>query len=126
MADNEIFAPLTSWCAIFWCRTPPFQSMSRTGGSSPGPCKGFSWGSFDLAAVSRAMFQVAKQTGGPKGSFVKLVQLESDDFAVVVRYPSDSRLHQRYIGPDFYKAEAIFRAEVDKIVSEDEPTQSVR
>lgn len=67
------------------------------------------------------MFQVAKQTGGRKGSFVKLVQLESDDFAVVVRYPSDSRLCQRYIGPDFYKAEEIFDAEVDRITSEAEP-----
>jgi hypothetical protein len=82
--------------------------------------------SFDFAAISRAMFQVAKQTGGRKGSFVKLVQFESDDFAVVVRYPSDSRLCQRYIGPDFYKAEEIFSAEVDKITAEEQPGQSAR
>ncbi len=88
--------------------------------------RGIFRGDFYLAAISRAMFQVAKQTGGRKGSFVKLVQLESDDFAVVVRYPSDSRLCQRYIGPDFYKAEEIFSAEVEKITSEDESKQSAR
>lgn len=57
------------------------------------------------------MFQIAKQTEGPGGAFVKLVHLESDDFAVVVRYPSDGRLHQRYIGPDFMKAEEIYGLE---------------
>jgi hypothetical protein len=65
------------------------------------------------------MFQIAKQAEGIGGSFVKLVQLESEDFAVIVRVPRDSKLHQRYIGPDFMKAEEVFNQELMKVKSLD-------
>jgi len=61
------------------------------------------------------MFQITKQARGDRGSFVKLVQLDADDFAVIVRAPSDVRLHHRYIGPDPAKAEEIFNAELGKL-----------
>jgi hypothetical protein len=61
------------------------------------------------------MFQIAKQARGDRGSFVKLIQLDTDDFAVIVRAPSDVRLHHRYIGPDPTKAEEIFSAEAGKL-----------
>ncbi len=61
------------------------------------------------------MFQIAKQALGDRGAFVKLIQLDADDFAVIVRAPSDVRLHHRYIGPDPAKAEEIFNAEAGKL-----------
>lgn len=70
------------------------------------------------------MFQIAKKTQGPGGSFVKLVQLDSDDFAVIVRYPGDIKLAHRYVGPDFYKAEEIFDQESQSLhsrISESKP-----
>jgi hypothetical protein len=65
----------------------------------------------------RAMFQIARQVEGGGGSFVKLVQLDSDDFAVIVRYPSEGKLYHQYMGPDFNAAEEIFDREVKKIAS---------
>ncbi len=61
------------------------------------------------------MFQIAKQARGERGSFVKLIRLDADDFAVIVRAQSDVRLHHRYTGPDPAKAEEIFNAEVGKL-----------
>jgi hypothetical protein len=61
------------------------------------------------------MFQIAKQARGNRGSFVKLIRLDKDDFAVIVRAQSDVRLHHRYIGPDPAKAEEIFDTEVGKL-----------
>jgi len=61
------------------------------------------------------MFQITKQAQGQCGSFVKLVQFEGDDFAVIVRYPDDGRYHQKYIGPDFFKAEEVYAQELEKI-----------
>jgi hypothetical protein len=72
---------------------------------------------FKILRYSQAMFQVARQAQGSGGSFVKLVELESDDYAVVVRYPSDSRFHHKYIGPDFMKAEEVFGEVVAEIDS---------
>ncbi len=63
------------------------------------------------------MFHVTKQALGDDGAFVKLVQLESDDFAVIVRGSSDVRLHNRYIGPDLSKAEEVFNAEVGRFTA---------
>ncbi len=60
------------------------------------------------------MFSITKQALGDDGAFVKLVQLDSDDFAVIVRFPSDVRLHNRYIGPDLSKAEEVFGSEAGK------------
>lgn len=57
------------------------------------------------------MFQIVKQTGGKHGAFVRLVRLDSDDFAVIVRHAQDSRLHHRYVGPDQTKAEEVFDQE---------------
>jgi hypothetical protein len=61
------------------------------------------------------MFRITRQAQGRHGSFVKLAQFDSDDYAVIVRSPFDMRLHQRYIGPDLAKAEEIFTAEVTKV-----------
>ena len=61
------------------------------------------------------MFQIDKQARGDRGSFVKLIRLDPDDFAVIVRAPDDVRLHHRYIGPDLLKAEEIFDAEVGRL-----------
>jgi hypothetical protein len=61
------------------------------------------------------MFRITRQAQGRHGSFVKLAQFDSDDYAVIVRSPFDMRLHQRYIGPDLAKAEEIFTLEVTKI-----------
>ena len=63
------------------------------------------------------MFRIEKQAQGPDGGFVKLVHLNSDDFAVIVRHPGKGRLHQRYIGPDLTKAEEVFGEEAKKIVA---------
>jgi hypothetical protein len=68
------------------------------------------------------MFRVTKQAQGEQGSFVKLVHLDSDDFAVVVRYPDEGRLVHRYIGPDLYKAEEVFAGEVKKVALGDDRT----
>jgi hypothetical protein len=65
------------------------------------------------------MFQIAKQARGERGSFVKLVYLDSDDFAVIVRYPSDSKLHHAYIGPDSSEAERVFDKEVLQVTAGD-------
>jgi hypothetical protein len=61
------------------------------------------------------MFSVTKQAQGKRGSFVKLVQLDSDDYAVIVRPPADGRLQNRYVGPDLAKAEEVFKAEADRL-----------
>ena len=61
------------------------------------------------------MFRITRQAQGRHGSFVKLAQFDSADYAVIVRSPYDMRLHQRYIGPDLAKAEEIFTLEVTKI-----------
>jgi hypothetical protein len=61
------------------------------------------------------MFHLTRQAQGRHGSFVKLAQFDSEDYAVIVRSPFDMRLHQRYIGPDLAKAEEIFTSEVTKI-----------
>ncbi|MBM4326963.1 MAG: hypothetical protein FJ118_07345 [Deltaproteobacteria bacterium] len=63
------------------------------------------------------MFQITKQAQGRRGAFVKVVQLEGEDFAVIVRYPDDGRYHQKYIGPDLFKAEEIYAQELEKISS---------
>ncbi len=68
------------------------------------------------------MFQITRQVQGKHGAFVKLAQLDSEDFAVIVRSPYDMRLHQRYIGPDLSKAEEIFNHEISKL-AEDTPEQ---
>ncbi len=47
---------------------------------------------------------------------MKLVHLNSDDFAVIVRHPGKGRLHQRYVGPDLTKAEEVYGEESKKIV----------
>jgi hypothetical protein len=65
------------------------------------------------------MFQIAKLARGNRGAFVKLIRLDTDDFAVIVRAPSDVRLHHRYIGPDPAKAEEIFSTEVGKLSAGD-------
>lgn len=57
------------------------------------------------------MFQIVKQTAGNRGTFVRLVRLDSDDYAVIVRQAEDGRLHHRYIGPDQAKAEEVFDEE---------------
>jgi hypothetical protein len=61
------------------------------------------------------MFTVTKQTHGKRGAFVKLVVLDSDDYAVIIRSPDEARLHQRYVGPDVANAEEIFQAESEKL-----------
>jgi hypothetical protein len=61
------------------------------------------------------MFTVTKHEEGPKGAFIKLVQLESEDFAVITRCSGDGRLHHKYIGPDLTEAEEVFQMEAGKI-----------
>jgi hypothetical protein len=61
------------------------------------------------------MFTITKQALGDDGAFVKLVHLDSDDFAVIVRLSSDVRLHNRYMGPDPIEAEEVFGFEVTKL-----------
>jgi len=61
------------------------------------------------------MFRIQNHAEGDRGAFVKLIQLDGDDFAVVVRSPADGRLHHRYIGPDSSKAEEVFNAEASKL-----------
>ena len=64
------------------------------------------------------MFSITRQVQGNHGAFVKLAQLDSDDFAVIVRSPYDMRLQQRYIGPDLGMAEEIFNQEISKMAEE--------
>jgi len=61
------------------------------------------------------MFQITKQATGRSGSFVKLVRSDSEDYVVIVRSPTDGRLHHRYMGPDLAKAEEVFAAEEAKL-----------
>jgi hypothetical protein len=61
------------------------------------------------------MFCITKQAQGKRGSFIKLVQLDSDDYAVIVRPPSEGRLQHLYVGPDLAKAEEVFDMELDKL-----------
>jgi len=61
------------------------------------------------------MFHITKQALGNRGSFVKLVKSDSDDYVVIVRLPADARLHHRYIGPDLAKADEVFDTEVAKL-----------
>jgi hypothetical protein len=63
------------------------------------------------------MFHITQQSHGQGGSFVKLIQLEQDDWAVIVRSESGGRLYHRYIGPDFSKAQETFAQEAAKISS---------
>ena len=70
---------------------------------SSGPCYAYT------------MFRITRQAQGKHGSFVKLAQFDSEDYAVIVRSPFDMRLHQRYIGPDLAKADEIFTAEVTRM-----------
>jgi len=61
------------------------------------------------------MFKVTKHAEGGRGAFVKLIYLDSDDYAVIVRTPEDGRLQHLYIGPDLSKAEEVFVGEVRKL-----------
>ncbi len=66
------------------------------------------------------MFQIAKQFSGDQGSFVKLVHLDSEDFAVILRSASDGKLHHLYIGPDQHKAEEVFEGAVQNVASKEQ------
>lgn len=72
-------------------------------------------------AIVPAMFEIVRQTTGERGSFVRLIRLESEDYTVIVRMPEDGRLHHRYMGPDIAKAEEVFNQEMAKLVA---PRQS--
>jgi hypothetical protein len=61
------------------------------------------------------MFEITKQATGYRGSLVRLVRLDTDDYTVIVRFPKDARFHHRYMGPDLSKAEEVFDAEVEKL-----------
>lgn len=61
------------------------------------------------------MFSITKQAQGKRGSFVKLVQLDTEDYAVIVRPPSEGRLQHRYVGPDLSKAEEVFETEMVRL-----------
>jgi hypothetical protein len=63
------------------------------------------------------MFRITKHVEGQQGSFVKLVHLDTEDFAVILRSPSDGRLHHKYIGPDLSKAEEIFNVEIARLIA---------
>ncbi len=63
------------------------------------------------------MFRIIKQTDATNGVFVKLVHLEGDDFAVILRASSDGKLIHKYIGPDSAKADEVFEAESAKLFS---------
>ncbi|MCX5873716.1 MAG: hypothetical protein NTY51_10875 [Deltaproteobacteria bacterium] len=64
---------------------------------------------------SLTMFQILKQTQGVRGSFIRLIKLGVDDYTVLVRSSDDGRLHHRYVGPDFSKAEEVFTSESERI-----------
>jgi len=70
-----------------------------------------------------SMFQVTRNAEGGRGAFVKLIQLDSDDFAVIVRTPEDGRLQHRYIGPDLSTAEEVFASEVRKLPPKRSPAR---
>ena len=61
------------------------------------------------------MYQITKQTTGERGSFVRLIKFDSDDFTVIVRLPEDGRLHHRYMGPDQRMAEEVFSRETARL-----------
>lgn len=61
------------------------------------------------------MFEIVRQTEGRRGAFARLVRLDADDYSVIVRLAEDERLHHRYIGPDWSKAEEVFRQESEKL-----------
>jgi hypothetical protein len=61
------------------------------------------------------MFQIVKHAQGSKGAFVKLVHLDSDDYSVIVRLPEHGRLHHKYIGPDWTKADEVFQVEASRL-----------
>jgi hypothetical protein len=61
------------------------------------------------------MFKVIKHAAGHEGAFVKLVRVADDDYAVVVRNPSEAKLNHRYIGPDPGNADEVFEAEAGKL-----------
>jgi len=70
------------------------------------------------------MFQIAKEVHGDNGAFVKLVQLESDDFAVISRSAPDGRLQHLYIGPDQRKADEVFDGAKESLSGQDESVES--
>lgn len=61
------------------------------------------------------MFSITKQAQGKRGSFVKLVQLDTEDYAVIVRPPSEGKLQHMYVGPDLSKAEEVFETEAGRL-----------
>lgn len=63
----------------------------------------------------RSMFEIMRQAEGSRGAFARLVRLDADDYLVIVRLAEDERLHHRYVGPDWSKAEEVFRQECDKL-----------
>ncbi|MGC8658917.1 MAG: hypothetical protein ACP5U1_07560 [Desulfomonilaceae bacterium] len=67
------------------------------------------------------MFRIIKQTQGVRGSFVRLIKLETEDFTVLLRGSEDGRLYHRYVGPDSTKAEEVFTLESQKISRKGEP-----
>ncbi len=71
------------------------------------------------------MFQIARKAEGRGGAFVKLVQLDTDDFVVIVRSASDGRLRHVYFGPDFMKAEEVFEKEAVGTNRNQEAGQSI-
>jgi hypothetical protein len=75
----------------------------------------FSFFLSEAVCYSDPMFQIAKQATGDRGSFVRLVKLESEDYTVIVRLLEDGRLHHRYMGPDLGAAEEIFSREASKL-----------
>jgi hypothetical protein len=79
-------------------------------------CAGFSPLFGPLWYISR-MFRITKHAEGKRGSFVKLVHLDTEDFAVIARSPSDGRLHHKYIGPDLSEAEEVFDVEIAKLTA---------
>ena len=66
------------------------------------------------------MFKIAKQAAGGGGAFVKLIHFASEDFAVIVRYPFEGKLHHVYVGPDPGDAEEAYNKEVEKMASREE------
>lgn len=66
------------------------------------------------------MFTITRQAHGRQGAFVKLVRLESDDYAVIVRPPGEGGLQNRYLGPDLSRAEAIFDKEVGSFIERED------
>jgi hypothetical protein len=63
------------------------------------------------------MFNIARKAEGRRGSFVSLVHLDSDDFAVIIRYPDSSALRHLYVGPDYSIAEEVFTSAANRVTS---------